>query len=146
MFEDLKDYTVLYITPENINEADNRTVNTRHINGKDTGPNGTVNFDDPRLYMSTNFGRQLQSYLSGSNGFWAEVSDFGRYVVVTAGFHNTVSGRSSTKHFVIAFDPDGVGTIFTSATKWRSISGISQAVSYIKSVCGALESSANNKL
>ena len=146
-FEDFKDYTVLYIQPENLNEsADRRAVNSRPINGVDRGPGGVVNYDDPKLYMSTNFGRQLQSMLTNSNNFWAEVSDFGKYVVVTAGYHNTVSGRSATKHFVIAFDPDGVGTVFTSATKWRSISGVGQAASYIKSACNPLESSITNKI
>ena len=147
MKDKFEDYTVLYIQPEELNEAaDRRSVNSRHINGLDQGPNGVVNYDDPKLYTATNFGRQLQTMLSNSNNFWAEVSDFGRYVVVTAGYHNTVSGRSATKHFVIAFDPDGVGTVFTSATKWRSISGVSQAASYIKSACNPLESSASNKI
>ena len=147
MKDKFEDYTVLYIQPENLNEgADRRSVNTKMVNGLDRGPNGIVNYDDPRLYTATNFGRQLQTMLSNSNNFWAEVSDFGRYVVVTAGYHNTVSGRSATKHFVIAFDPDGVGTVFTSATKWRSISGVSQAASYIKSACNPLESSASNKI
>ena len=147
MKDKFEDYTVLYIQPENLNEgADRRSVNTKLVNGLDRGPNGIVNYDDPKLYTATNFGRQLQTMLSNSNNFWAEVSDFGRYVVVTAGYHNTVSGRSATKHFVIAFDPDGVGTVFTSATKWRSISGVSQAASYIKSACNPLESSASNKI
>ena len=147
MKDKFEDYTVLYIQPENLNEgADRRSVNTKMVNGLDRGPNGIVNYDDPKLYTATNFGRQLQTMLSNSNNFWAEVSDFGRYVVVTAGYHNTVSGRSATKHFVIAFDPDGVGTVFTSATKWRSISGVSQAASYIKSACNPLESSASNKI
>ena len=147
MKDKFEDYTVLYIQSENLNEgADRRSVNTKMVNGLDRGPNGIVNYDDPRLYTATNFGRQLQTMLSNSNNFWAEVSDFGRYVVVTAGYHNTVSGRSATKHFVIAFDPDGVGTVFTSATKWRSISGVSQAASYIKSACNPLESSASNKI
>ena len=146
-FKNFKDYTVLYIQPENLNEgADRRSINTKMVNGLDQGPNGIVNYDDPKLYTATNFGRQLQTMLSNSNNFWAEVSDFGRYVVVTAGYHNTISGRSATKHFVIAFDPDGVGTVFTSATKWRSISGVSQAASYIKSACNPLESSASNKI
>ena len=146
-FKDFKDYTVLYIQQEELNEsADRRSVNTKMVNGLDRGPNGIVNYDDPKLYTATNFGRQLQNMLSNSNNFWAEVSDFGRYVVVTAGYHNTVSGRSATKHFVIAFDLDGVGTVFTSATKWRSISGVSQAASYIKSACNPLESSASNKI
>ena len=147
MKDKFEDYTVLYIQSENLNEgADRRSVNTKMVNGLDRGPNGIVNYDDPRLYTATNFGRQLQTMLSNSNNFWAEVSDFGRYVVVTAGYHNTVSGRSATKHFVIAFDPDGVGMVFTSATKWRSISGVSQAASYIKSACNPLESSASNKI
>ena len=147
MKDKFEDYTVLYIQPENLNEgADRRSINTKMVNGLDQGPNGIVNYDDPKLYTATNFGRQLQTMLSNSNNFWAEVSDFGRYVVVTAGYHNTVSGRSATKHFVIAFDPDGVGTVFTSATKWRSISGVSQAASYIKSACNPLESSASNKI
>lgn len=147
MKDKFEDYTVLYIQPENLNEgADRRSVNTKMVNGLDRGPNGIVNYDDPKLYTATNFGRQLQNMLPNSNNFWAEVSDFGRYVVVTAGYHNTVSGRSATKHFVIAFDPDGVGTVFTSATKWRSISGVGQAASYIKSACNPLESSASNKI
>ena len=139
---------ILYLDPDLIKEAaDPRSLPGKHVLGYDTGPGGTVNWDDPKLYMSTNFGKQLQNSLNSiGNGFWAEVSDFGKYVTVTVGHHNTVSGRSSTKHFVIVFQKDGIGTIFTSATKWRTISGVSQAASYIKSLSGAIESSSANKL
>lgn len=139
---------ILYLDPDLIKESvDPRTMPGKHILGYDTGPGGTVNWDDPKLYMSTNFGKQLQNSLNSiGNGFWAEVSDFGKYVTVTVGHHNTASGRSSTKHFVIVFQKDGVGTIFTSSTKWRSISGVSQAASYIKSLSGAIESSTANRI
>lgn len=139
---------ILYLDPNSIEEgADSRSLTGKHIVGYDTGPDGAVNKDDPKMYMSTNFGKQLQYSLNNiGNGFWAEVSDFGKYVTVVAGYHNTVSGRSSTKHFIIVFQKDGVGTIFTSSTKWRTISGVGQAASYIKSLSGAIESSAANKI
>ena len=141
---------ILYFDQNIISEdggGDIRSTTSVRNHGYNMGPAGMINRDDPKMYMATNIGRQLQSSLNGiGNGFWAEVSDFGKYVTVTAGCHNTVSGRSATKTFVIVFEKNGIGTIFNSSTKWRTISGVGQAASYIRSMTSAIEGNTSNKI
>lgn len=139
---------ILYLDPSLINESyDKRTSPGIANNGYNTGPGGIVDYDDPKLYSAVNFGRQLQNYLNNmGNGYWSEVSDFGKYVSVVVGHHNPATGRSATKHFIIAFQLNGLGTLFSSATKWRTISGVGQAASYIKSITGTLSGANANKI
>jgi hypothetical protein len=86
------------------------------------------------------------------SGYSAKVSDFGKWVVVEVTHHDYISGRSASKTFLVVFDggPKGTdkggGMVLTTANKYRTISGYSQAVSYIKSVAGALESATSQKL
>ena len=60
-------------------------------------------------------------------------------VVVDVTYHHHISGRSASKTFLVVFDggpkgnDPGGGMVLSTANKWRTISGYSQAVSYIKS-------------
>lgn len=110
-------------------------------------------YDDPRLYASNAFGKMMQAELnSWSRGYSAKVTDFGKWVVVDVTYHHHVTGRSASKTFLVVFDggPKGTdkggGMVLSTANKWRTISGYSQAVSYIKSASGALESATSQKL
>lgn len=110
-------------------------------------------YDDPKLYAANAFGRMMASELnSWRSGYSAKVSDFGKWVVVEVTHHDHISGRSASKTFLVVFDggPKGTdkggGMVLTTANKYRTISGYSQAVSYIKSVAGALESATSQKL
>jgi hypothetical protein len=121
--------------------------------GKTTGNVPYLWYDDPRLYASNAFGKMMQSELNNwRNGYSSKVTDFGKWVVVEVTYHHHVTGRSASKTFLVVFDggPKGTdkggGMVLSTANKWRTISGYSQAVSYIKSASGALESATSQKL
>lgn len=138
--------TVLYVVDE-VNE-DERTYTRgtpdptlRSMYG------GPVDTYLPQQYASNNYGRVLRQALSGmGSGFWAEVTDFGKWVVVNAGHHNYVTGKSSTKTFLIVFQRNGDGMILSTANKYRTISGADQAATYIKSSVTALTSDSARKI
>lgn len=121
--------------------------------GKDVGKVPYFWYDDPKLYASNAFGRIIQNELSSwKQGYSTKVTDFGKWVVVEVTYHHHVTGRSASKTFLVVFDggPKGTdkggGMILSTANKWRTISGASQAVSYIKSASSALESSTSQKI
>lgn len=132
-----------------VNEWDDRSAASKPM-GATGGVVQYWDYDDPKLYAGNSFGRMLQQDLNHCrNGYSAKVSDFGKWVVVEMTCHNHISGRSASKTFLIVFTggPNkGDGLVMSTANKWRSISGVSQAVSYISSACGALESDAARKL
>ena len=136
--------TILYINPL-ILEYDDRNYSTKGPTSHDGGPMGIPGRDDPKMYSSQNFGRIIQSSLSSiGQGYWAEVTDFGKYISVLVGYHNTVSGKSVTKNFLIVFDGKlGDGYVFNTHSRWRSISGLTQATDYIKSSVSNLKNSAS---
>lgn len=121
--------------------------------GRMAGKVPYLNYDDPRLYASNAFGKAIQNELNTwKSGFSAKVTDFGKWVVVDVTFHHHVTGRSASKTFLVVFNGGKTGTdkgggmILSTANKWRTISGYSQAVSYIKSASGALEAATSQKL
>lgn len=99
-----------------------------------------LGYQDPRLFASWSFGRQLQSQLSSiGTGYSAEVSDFGRYVSAKVTYSSPPTGKSASKTFLIVFEPDGrTGDIFQTSNHYRTFSGIGQAASYIKSCVSSL--------
>lgn len=121
--------------------------------GKTTGKVPYLWYDDPRLYSKNAFGKMMQADLnSWGRGYSSKVTDFGKWVVIDVTYHNVITGRSAGKTFLVVFDggPKGTdpagGMVLSTANKWRTISGYAQAVSYIKSVCSALESATSQKL
>lgn len=137
---------ILYVEPNLVNE-DERYPTTKTI---DTAPHGRtqyVNWDDPKLWASNAFGKLLQSELNNmSSGFSAEVTDFAKWVVVKVNYHDYITGRTSSKTFLVVFNNKDRGIVLSTANKWRSISGYAQAVSYIKSAAQALKGSSQQKL
>lgn len=110
-------------------------------------------YDDPKLHAANAFGRMMLTDLNNwRSGYSAKVSDFGKWVVVEVTHHNYITGRSASKTFLVVFDggPKGTdkggGMVLTTANKYRTISGYSQASSYIKSASGALESATSQKI
>jgi hypothetical protein len=121
--------------------------------GKNVGKVPYLWYDDPRLYASNAFGQMMLNDLNAwKKGYSAKVTDFGKWVVVEVTHHNHVTGRSASKTFLVVFDggPKGTdkggGMVLTTANKWRTISGYSQASSYIKAASAALESATSAKI
>lgn len=131
---------------------DDRSYGSAPI-GKTTGAVPYLWYDNPKLYAANAFGKMMFNELnSWKKGYSAKVTDFGKWVVVEVTYHHYITGRSASKTFLVVFDggPEGKdpagGMVLSTANKWRTISGYSQAVSYIKSASGALESSALQKI
>jgi len=142
---------ILYVEPI-LNEALWNTPSDPRVHARKT-PSATkgfevgFNWDDPRMYASNTFGSVLQNSLSGmGRGYSAKVCDFGKWVTAEVTYHNHVTGRSASKTFLIVFKHKGDGIILSTSNKYRSISGVDQAASYIKSASSALESACQNKL
>ena len=136
----------------NENYGDERSYNSAGP-GKNAGNTPYLWYDDPRLYASNAFGQLMLNDLNNwRKGYSAKVTDFGKWVVVEVTHHNVITGRSASKTFLVVFDggPKGTdkggGMVLSTANKWRTISGYSQASSYIKSASGALESTTSSKL
>lgn len=128
-------------------------IHTHDIPRADKGIVPYLWYDDPKLYASNAFGRMMLSDLNNwRDGYSAKVSDFGKWVVVEVTHHNYITGRSASKTFLVVFNggPKGTdkggGMVLSTANKYRTISGYSQATSYIKSASGALESATSQKI
>ena len=139
-----KKYDAILVV-NNLNE-DDRYHARRSPDSSPKGPGIYVGLEDPKMHANNNFGRALRDQLKGMTGSVVKVSDFGKYVSVDVGFHDYITGRTSTKTFLIVFEYKGDGLVFSSSTKWRTISGVDQAVSYIRSACSSLQSDVNRKL
>ena len=136
-----------------INEWDDRVYTSTAVDGTDYRRQTSWDWDDPKLYAQNAFGRLLQMDLNNwRTGYSARVTDFGKWVTVDVTHHNFLTGRSASKTFLVVFNggPKGNdkagGIVLSTNNKWRSISGVSQASSYIKSACSALENSTSVKL
>lgn len=121
--------------------------------GKQSGKVPYLWYDDPKLYAQNAFGKLMLNDLNAWRaGYSAKVTDFGKWVVVEMTYHHHVTGRSASKTFLVVFDggPKGTdkggGMIMSTANKWRTISGYSQAVSYIKSAVSSLEAATTQKI
>lgn len=137
-------YDYILILDKDIYEAqtDPRSYTTK-LPSVDVNPNGNyIGVRDPKLMMNWAFGKQLQRDLNSiGSGFTCQVFDVGGEVAVTITHTSTVTGRTASKSFIIVFDnKNGLGTIKSSSTRWRTISGVGQAVSYIRSVASNLTS------
>lgn len=136
-----------------INEWDERSNASRNPDYKTHYKGMSWDVDNPALYAQNNFGRIIQSSMNNwRTGYSSKVTDFGKWVTVEVTHHNFITGRSASKTFLIVFnggpngDDKGGGIVLSTNNKWRSISGVSQALSYIQSASSALESSTSAKL
>lgn len=119
-----------------ITEADGRLQGKSGASGAiDYGPGGVINAWDWRLYSGSGYGKRLQAMLGGGNGYSYEITDMGQYVSVRGTYHSLATGKTTTKTFIIVFDNPkyGDGKVFATSTKWRTVSNVDQAASYIRS-------------
>ena len=138
------DYDYILVLDKPVNEAitDPRTF-TNRLPSAEYNPNGSyIGIRDPKLMASWAFGNQLQRELNNiGSGYSCSVFDCGGEVSVTVTHCTPSTGKSASRSFIIVFDSkSGNGTVKSSSTRWRTISGVSQAASYIKSVASSLSS------
>lgn len=126
--------------------GDERTLTSR-IPGVTKGFTQYMDTDDPKLYNSFSFGNiVMQSLNNMGNGFSAKVTDFKKWVVVEVFHHNMITGKTSSKTFLIVFKHKGDGMIMTTHNKYRTVSGVGQAISYIKAATNSLQSDTQNRI
>jgi hypothetical protein len=129
-----------------INESDERLY-TRRIPGDTKGFTQYINADDPKLYQAYSFGNALRQNLSNIGyGFSCKVTDFKKWVVAEIIHHNTITGKTSSKTFLIVFKDKGDGIVLSTHNKYRTISGVDQAASYIRSACSSLQNDTQNRI
>lgn len=131
-------------------------INEVHRMNGDEAPNASMqslyygknaNTDDPKMYNAFSFGRVVRNAINNMGAGWsAEVSDFRKWVVVSVKYYNYETSRSAGKTFLIVFKHKGDGIILSTHNRYRTISGVDQAVSYIKSSCSALQTSTQNRI
>ena len=140
-YEDF-DYILLY-NPINEDLAVDKRNYSRKLPSIDYNPRGMyIGVRDPKLMTSWNFGKQLQRNLNNLGaGFNCQVFDCGGEVAVTISHNQIDTGRTASKTFIIVFDnKSGDGIIKSSSTRWRTVSGLGQVESYIRSVASNLAS------
>lgn len=142
----MKKYDAILCVELPINESDDRLYAKR-------GPGATRGFgpywnaDDPKMYGSFTFGNSLKQSLGNMGyGYGCQVTDFKKWVVVNVTYHNHITGKSSSKTFLIVFKEKGDGIVLSTHNRYRTISGVDQAASYIKSVCNGLQSDTQNRI
>ena len=136
---------ILYVTPDSINEADSRISGGKIL----AQPRSFTmyNVDDPMLYTSFNFASAVTNSLNNmGHGYSCKVTDFKKWVVVDVSHHNSITGKTSSKVFLIVFKEKGEGIVLSTHNRFRSISGVEQAISYIRNSCGALQSDTQNRI
>lgn len=153
---DLNQFDVILVLDENaVNEAgldtlmgtsgsDKRALSPQSSYYSDKGAySDYAYYNDPKLYASWAFGKQLQNALTNiGSGYSCEVGDYGRYVSVKVTYSNPPTGKSASKTFLIVFEPDGSkGYVFSTSNRYRTFSGLSNAASYIKSASSSLRNS-----
>lgn len=138
---------VLYID-SSINENDERLYNKGKVLGSPQAFKGNMaNYnDDPKLYSLFSFGNDIRRAFSSEPGYYCQVTDFKKWVVVTVSYSDTITGKLSSKTFLIVFNPDKDGIILSTHNRYRSISGVGQAITYIKSACQSLKSDTQNRI
>lgn len=141
-----KKYDAILYVEQPINEADKRSYHKKGY----SGPGGNSRYwdtYDPKLYDMFSFGNSLrQSLNSMGTGFSCEVTDFKKWVVVTVHHSNILTGKSASKTFLVVFNPDKDGIVLSTHNRYRTISGVDQAASYIRSACNALQSDTQNNI
>lgn len=142
-----KKYDAILVFNEPINEANRIKPGTNA--GTHHGPGNYVDVDDPAHYTSNALGRTISQAIDNLGyGYWGNVTDFGKWVVVTVGYHSYMTGRSCDKTFLVVFNFDKrySSVVMSTSTKWRTINNSGEAISYIRSVANQLAGEANRRL
>jgi hypothetical protein len=134
---------ILYIDNCSINENDSRSYSKGKYMSTTIGPY----YDDPKLYNYFSFGNVVNRALNNmSDGYSCQVTDFKKWVVVTVSHSNVITGKSASKTFLIVFNPDKDGVILSTHNRYRTISGVDQAITYIRSACQSLSNETQNRI
>lgn len=140
-------YDAILYVDNTINEADERILAKKMISGGTKYGKGSTDWDDPRLWSAHSFGSTLRTILNGmGTGYSSEITDFGKWVTVRVTYHDQISGRSASKIFLIVFKQKGDGIVMSTHNRYRTISGVDQAGSYIRSTCSSLQNSTQSKI
>ena len=138
---------ILCIDNERVCETDERVMTRKGVSGAPRYFKGSADWDDPKLYDQFSFGNILRNSLNSmGQGYSNEVVDYGKWVCVKVTYHNTLTARSSSKNFLIVFKDKGDGIVLSTHNRYRSISGVDQAASYIKATCGSLQTDTQSKI
>ena len=137
---------ILYVEPQ-LNESDERSVARKGVDATPRFFQNSIDYDDPKLFGNMSFGSNLRSILNGmGTGYSNEITDFGKWVTVRVTYHDQRTGRSASKIFLIVFKQKGDGIVLSTHNRYRSISGVDQAGSYIRSACSSLQTSTQQKI
>lgn len=138
---------VLYVDSALNEAADPRVKGGGKKIMADKGFTQYLDIDDPQLYTNFSFGNIVRQTLNSiGNGYSCQVTDFKKWIVVTVTHSNIMTGKSSSKTFLIVFTLDKNGMILTTSNRYRTISGVEQACSYIRSACTVLQSETQSKI
>ena len=145
--DNVKYDAILYVTPDMISESSDKRMHARKIPSQTRGFSQYWNADDPKLYNAFTFGNAVTQYFNNmSGGYFCKVTDFKKWVVVEISKHDTITGKTSSKTFLIVFQEKGDGIVLSTHNRYRSISGVDQAISYIRSACSTLSSDTQNRV
>lgn len=149
MTNDMKKYdAILYVEEEPIiKEMDERIYSRTATASTVKSLNKNAEWLDPKLFSPYAFGQSLSSALSNlGNGYSCKVTDFSKWIVVDVSHHDILTGRTSSKTFLIIFKNKTEGTVFSTHNRYRTISGVGQAASYIRSAMSTLQTSNQTKI
>lgn len=148
MNDNMRNYdAILYIEEPIIKETDERVYSKTATASNIKSLNKNAEWLDPKLFSPYAFGQSLSSALNNlGNGYSCRVTDFSKWVVVDVSHHDTLTGRTSSKTFLIVFKNKSDGMVFSTHNRYRTISGVGQAASYIRSAMSTLQSSTQTKI
>lgn len=143
-----KKYDAILYVEQNINEAtSDPRMHARKPPSATRGFSQYYDADDPKMYNSFTFGNAVRQSLNNmGSGYSCQVTDFKKWVVVTVSHSNIITGKYSSKTFLIVFQQDKSGMVLSTHNRYRTISGVDQACSYIKSACQNLQSDTQNRI
>lgn len=143
-----KKYDAILVLDQTINEGYDDRIYSK--GGYVSGPKGFTQYpdaDDPKLYNAYSFGNMVRQSLGNiGQGFSCNVIDFKKWVIVTITHSNHITGRTSSKTFLIVFKSNKDGIVLSTHNRYRTISGVEQACSYIRSACSALQNDTQSKI
>lgn len=138
---------ILHIEQPLVNESDPRIHNKGRTPSTTVGYSTNYYADDPQMYNMFSFGNYIRKSLNNmGDGFYCQVTDFKKWVVVTVSYSDIITGKLSSKTFLVVFNVKKDGIVLTTHNRYRSISGAEQAISYIKSSCQSLKSDTQNRI
>lgn len=132
---------------ENIVE-DHRVQATTGTQGyANQGKNNQYGGYDWTVWDGGSYGKMLRAAAHpGDRGFFIEVHDCGRFLSVKASYQSPATGKSVSQNFIVVLKDDNAeANVYMTSTKWRTVSSISQAASYIQQTIKSLAGYADRR-